>query len=1068
MADKRQQDLNHLREITEFPEKIIVDSYDSNGQDLHKTANTLLGLSQNSSDQDVDAGEESKQENNIKIIQVENPQAERKEESAAENGNQGQDWKGLADWCRDKRNSPQKEPLQEESNHKGLTTCGLVNFGNNCYFNSSIQVLFHIPEFTEIIMSVFPQPVMSVKNGCNTKILQKSQVVTNTQAQEAQLQNTLPASEAIISNTTGEDSTTEGVKKEDQQDDTFKSKFRLLESLQILFTKMIKSSMPFQNAKEVLDIVWDAKNDQNNRKGDQMDSTEFCYELLNQLLESFKPLENNLGSNEDRKGQNDNSCGDFKKKATSFLSCLISKQTKVETNSLSDPLDKFDDKIITEINQSLAAAKERLQSLFYGEWKPSIFHGDNNEYCSEIDPEKFASIPLLPKYGDLYSAWDATFNEEISKYTPNGTDEEVKALKKYAITKLPKVLVFTINRAEIDKNGNQCKNNCRFDFDDVIYPEKYLETSIEQIKAIEGRMKGYFERAQFLQIKISNFTGEYSEQNPIIPILTRCTELLQSSTTPNNSINPYPDINVYYPEDTFKNRETPLTSEKADEIINYFMIAKEKIKWQITHMQSQLTEILKEIKRAYREIDATPYYLHSMIIHNGGTKFGHYYAFVKDHDSNVYYKLNDEDVRVMDSSNAKEEVERSSKGGSGAESASCLVYVNQGIHDRLVQSSLNSNAPGVNELFNSLVPQEVAESIIQNEKSQAEKSASKIIDLYNRRRKIVDNFHQNCGSLNESLSLSIFSSFRNKDKGDDPDYSHLAKWLLFNQCYQEITNKDGYQVPLERMSPLRKKLEELISSDKDYFPNSLTLIKNERDKILQTVENYKESTITANIEYKVCQDILNHRPDLAFQKIIKRLHELKDVTQMACLYRLGEICMLKTTMMINRAIITKESFEEVIEPLLFSLIQAFHTVYTNKNSLFYKQVIDNLDATLIIAKAKLECNAEKFGNILGVLEAKRFDMVKISQILLPQYGKDLETTITSVQNTNFITEWDASFLTDNIQFMLKKLLDELKIKESVLYEIHRRLIKGEEGVLLPEDYLEMEKKCGIDLVKFCE
>ncbi|CAI2374795.1 unnamed protein product [Moneuplotes crassus] len=519
----------------------------------------------------------------------------------------------------------------------------------------------------------------------------------------------------------------------------------------------------------------------------------------------------------------------------------------------------------------------------------------------------------------------------------------------------------------------------------------------------------------------------------------------------------YGEMKVYTPETTVKVFDPPQTLGTINEAIMYFTNKKEEIEWQIKEMQSQLIETQNKIKKAYRKIDATPYYLHSMIIHNGGTKFGHYYAFVKDHDSNVYYKLNDEDVRVMDSSIEKEEVERCSKGGNGAENASCLFYVNQEIHDRLEQSSLSTNAPGVNELYNSLVPQEISESIIQNEEFQADKSAPKIIDLYRERLKIVDNFHQNCGSLNESLSLSIFSSFRNKDKGGDPDYSHLAKWLLFNQCYQEITSKDGYQVPLERMSPLRKKLEELISSDKDHFPNSLTLIKSERDKILQTVENYKESTITANIEYKVCQDILNHRPDLAFQKIIKRLHELKDVTLMACLYRLGEICMLKTTMMVKNAVTSKGSFKSAIVTLLLSLIQAFQTVYTDYTSLFYKQVILNLNATLAIARSKIISDVKHFENFVQVLQTKNWSKVKIHKFLLPQYGEELEESIDNICNIDFFDKWNDAFLTDNIQFKLAVLLDELMDKEKTIFQIHRRFTENREKVLPSKDCLETKR-----------
>lgn len=55
------------------------------------------------------------------------------------------------------------------------------------------------------------------------------------------------------------------------------------------------------------------------------------------------------------------------------------------------------------------------------------------------------------------------------------TDSKVKCVKETWIQELPKVLLFTINRVNYDlKQKKLVKNNKRFDFEKVLYADKFM------------------------------------------------------------------------------------------------------------------------------------------------------------------------------------------------------------------------------------------------------------------------------------------------------------------------------------------------------------------------------------------------------------------------------------------------------------------------------------------------------------------------------------------------------------------------------------------------------------------
>lgn len=108
-------------------------------------------------------------------------------------------------------------------------------------------------------------------------------------------------------------------------------------------------------------------------------------------------------------------------------------------------------------------------------------------------------------YGSLYDAWNGQSLENIEDFnykevaesffvdnTPGGNETEAnqtKCLKETWIKELPKILLFTINRVNYDVRLRKLvKNNKRFDFEKIVYPDKFLYSNIKKDSEINEKI----------------------------------------------------------------------------------------------------------------------------------------------------------------------------------------------------------------------------------------------------------------------------------------------------------------------------------------------------------------------------------------------------------------------------------------------------------------------------------------------------------------------------------------------------------------------------------------------------
>lgn len=166
---------------------------------------------------------------------------------------------------------------------------------------------------------------------------------------------------------------------------------------------------------------------------------------------------------------------------------------------------------------------------------------------------------------------------------------------------------------------------------------------------------------------------------------------------------------------------------------------------------------------------------------------------------------------------------------------------------------------------------------------------------------------------------------------------------------------------------------------------------------------------------------------------MKRFSEIQDLTKINFLRDGGRVSLLRLTSQINELIIKGEAFEQKILPILITLVQVYHTTYTDYEDLHYKQVCANLRATLDIAREKLGENAVKFEELVTVIENKNFSDIQIPENLLPSYGEDLDHKINEVRSMDFIQKWHDMYSEKNIMVAFERGLGKLThLKFSIL------------------------------------
>ena len=431
-----------------------------------------------------------------------------------------------------------------------------------------------------------------------------------------------------------------------------------------------------------------------------------------------------------------------------------------------------------------------INDIFTGKVQQIIRYEDQGEHKEKLSSDEFKFMYLNPNDKDLYSAWEASFETDVEGYKPDDDKVIENAVKQRWIVQLPKVLFFLITRVYYDKDRKTfAKNNDAFDFEEVIYPDRYLLKNREISDKLRDQVNKLRLKARACQDHINKFKNYNDKNQNIGSVLHSAANLLKSNQESMEMDNESSDdLKLFNPENLCSSVDQVESQESIQNMISYLTKLQDKSLEQVTIMEEQLSALQKEIKDHYKSVDATPYHLHSLMIHDGNHQSGHYYNFIKNFSNDTFWRYNDISVSEVSSDTVFEEA----KGGKGTINAYCLVYISEdiyqtckkpGLHDYQLQNENTS----VTDQYNQLVPPEITKKVLEENanllysimEAEAVEKASEIRKLYNERFDKIQKFKSD-NSMKVDFVSQIVQFYIKSKKPGQIDFEHIAKFHLLN------------------------------------------------------------------------------------------------------------------------------------------------------------------------------------------------------------------------------------------------------------------------------------------------
>lgn len=585
-------------------------------------------------------------------------------------------------------------------------------------------------------------------------------------------------------------------------------KLKMIENLKHLFASLVKSNKKYSDASPVLRELKDEFG-QGIPIGDQKDVSEFHLKFIECLeveVKSSKVEEEQKASEESKeeaKGEKPAEEPDFNRNHSTLDP---TGQADMNVDGPGAP-GKIKDLLISHLDNNQDAVMDideeridttkptdketeiinQIEELFTGKIEQIILFEDEDVKHENTSKDEFKFLYLHPKDKDLYSAWETTFQTVIEGYKPEDKVYDT-AIKQRWITKLPKVLFFLVTRVYYDKEKkSMVKDNEPFDFEEVIYPDRYLLQNRDVSDQLRNQVNKLRVKTVKLQEHIDKFKNYNEKKHNIGAILHSTAHLLQSSNEGMQSEDSTEGVSLYSPSGLLQSVADSPDQETISKMIEFLTNLQTKSIEQVKHMEEQLSELQSEIKNFYKSVDKTAYHLHSIMIHDGNHESGHYYTFIKDHSKDLFRRYNDISVIEVDRQRVFEE----SKGGMGTINAYCLVYVNDEIHKTCAQKdlhnySLQSWEAKETDIYNQMIPPNIADKIYQDNDSlvltirEAEcmEMVKEIGSLYDKRYAQIKAFlDEHKPNLKYSSPITQFFEIQ---KGHKLSNENIAKWFLLD------------------------------------------------------------------------------------------------------------------------------------------------------------------------------------------------------------------------------------------------------------------------------------------------
>lgn len=441
--------------------------------------------------------------------------------------------------------------------------------------------------------------------------------------------------------------------------------------------------------------------------------------------------------------------------------------------------------------------------------------------------------------GDLYSAWEKANNSTVLDFKAG--DEVVDAKQEVWVEELPSVLMFQIKRHFfVEGDPVPIKNNSLFKFPERISPERVLWKNRNRVKQLRKAAKGYQIELKDLKLRKKTLLWPGNAKFSTLDSAKVLIDFLQTD-------------------------QGKAIYSKSNVLLGNLAALHEKLEKELKEIDERQLDLESKLSSLYESLQGPEYSLHSILIHEGAAISGHYYAFIKDLDEDLWRRYSD--AYVSDTS-FNEVLQNSEGGGESTASAYCLIYVSNKILENSTGMSrclfLAEENLGVQDQYSTYISENLLHRIqIQNKVDEEERESENLIpvvkmieDMYGKRlgsiKKAVDMYSnsKNKFAFNRVLNFGSFLILNNRDE--------LARWYVLDclsiECYGKSLKNlaDG---------PYKRRLMQLKQSQ-NLFPRTFILFPEDATLYDKLFSQYTQEATDAELAHFILSSANNFESDL--------------------------------------------------------------------------------------------------------------------------------------------------------------------------------------------------------------
>jgi ubiquitin carboxyl-terminal hydrolase 25/28 len=511
---------------------------------------------------------------------------------------------------------------------------------------------------------------------------------------------------------------------------------------------------------------------------------------------------------------------------------------------------------LTTMQQLLQSGDSFVARLFYGKQIEVLRAVEADSSLVEMRNEvAFGQIELNVDQKELYAAWDESYFCTINDYMTN-KGHVTQATQEVWLQRLPAVMLFQISRVKFDlKSATSVKDHSAFSFPTVLYPDRYIESKSSLSAGLRAQVYKLKENVSALTARIDEFERYCAGKVAVHEMLQATANFLaKQGEHPPHPVDP--ECPLY---------DVDSLDDLSQDKIEHYNLASRIVeaaalsaKAKLETMKGQLKQLREQIEAKFDidDLKSCPYYLHSILIHEGQAGSGHYYSYIRDAAQNRWRKFNDIRVTEVD----EQEVFKVATGGFGYNSAYCLVYVDGTIQQSLQYPALMMSYAST---FPDHIRRELEESNAKLTRELVDWRLGRLMktlqDIYTSRAMLAQAQHQShMSQINsrvdsvkyELVNFTVFLRVKSFD--------FLSRWHLLDICIREITET---HVGLDQMpanDPFYAKIKTQFHSACREAPGRLELSALEKTNLTKQFDeffnNYREACIAGYIFRKLTTD----------------------------------------------------------------------------------------------------------------------------------------------------------------------------------------------------------------------